>query len=424
MPALRPLRRRLWIASAFLFLSVPIIAQAPRAEQKPAAAAARSTTAKPAATAKTTAGKTAEWPLWERYASRFVDGQGRVIDRHAEDRSTSESQAYGMFFALVANDRPRFDQMLLWTTNNLAAGDLDKRLPAWRWGKDKDGNWHVLDPNPASDADLWMSYSLLEAARLWHEPRYKALGISMLKHIAEQEVVLLSGFGPMLVPAPLGFHPDKDIWILNPSYLPLPLLSAASRAQPQGPWKSIAHGLPSLVCQGSGKGFAMDWISYKTGEGFSPAVAPGTAPAAASGATPRAIPTGSYDAIRVYLWAGLTEENSPRLRKVMGCIQAMATYLDDHPQPPEVVDDQGKVLKPAGSIGFSAAVLPYLDKLHRHKALLAQQARLAQHLNEALGLYGDDPYYYDQNLALFAQGWQDHRYRFDQDGSLRVGWKQ
>jgi endoglucanase len=54
---------------------------------------------------------------------------------------------------------------------------------------------------------------------------------------------------------------------------------------------------------------------------------------------------------------------------------------------------------------------------------LAQQERLAQHLNEAIGLYGDDPYYYDQNLALFAQGWQEHRYRFEPDGSLKVGWK-
>lgn len=375
--------------------------------------------------------KTAEWPLWDKYAARFVDQQGRVIDRHAEDRSTSESQAYGMFFALVANDRARFDQMLVWTTNNLAAGDLNKQLPAWRWGKDKDGKWHVLDANPASDADLWLSYTLLEAGRLWHEPRYKALGNSLLQRIAQQEVVLLSGFGPMLVPAPTGFHPDKDIWVLNPSYLPLPLLDAASKAQPQGPWKLIAHGLPSLVCQGSGKGFAMDWVRYKTGEGFGPSAAPGPVSEGASGAAsgavpwapPAAIPSGSYDAIRVYLWAGLTAANSPQAKATLSCIEGMANYLEDHGQPPEVVDAQGKVLKEQGSIGFSAAVLPYLDKLHRHKASLAQQQRLAQHLNEAIGLYGDDPFYYDQNLALFAEGWQGHRYRFEQDGSLRVGWK-
>jgi endo-1,4-beta-D-glucanase Y len=406
------LQERLWLAPALVLLSAGMLAQTPKAPQKAAAAS----TSGPAA-------KTAEWPLWERYASRFVDEQGRVIDRQAADRSTSESQTYGLFFALVANDRPRFDKILLWTTNNLAAGDLTKHLPAWRWGKDKDNNWHVLDPNPASDADLWLSYTLLEAARLWREPKYKSLGLSVLNQVAQQEVVLLSGFGPMLVPAPLGFHPDKDIWILNPSYLPVPLLSAASKAQPSGPWKSIAHGLPSLVCQGSGKGFAMDWISYKTGEGFAPAVAPGPAPTAASGAAQGVVPTGSYDAIRVYLWAGLSQDSSPSSRKVLGCIQGMADYLEDHPEPPEVVDAKGTILKEKGSIGFSAAVLPYLDKLHRHKALLAQQQRLAQHLNEALGLYGEDPYYYDQNLALFAQGWQEHRYRFDQDGSLRVGWK-
>ena len=40
-----------------------------------------------------------------------------------------------MFFALVANDRARFDKLLSWTEANLAGGDLTQRLPAWSWGK-------------------------------------------------------------------------------------------------------------------------------------------------------------------------------------------------------------------------------------------------------------------------------------------------
>ena len=84
-----------------------------------------------------------------------------------------------MFFALVANDRARFDKLLGWTQDNLAGGDLTQRLPAWSWGKSPDGSWKILDPNPASDADLWMAYALLEAGRLWHEPRYEKLGTAM-----------------------------------------------------------------------------------------------------------------------------------------------------------------------------------------------------------------------------------------------------
>ena len=53
-----------------------------------------------------------EWPpLWNSYATSFMDEQVRVIDRDAGDRTTSEGQAYAMFFALVANDRARFDSL-------------------------------------------------------------------------------------------------------------------------------------------------------------------------------------------------------------------------------------------------------------------------------------------------------------------------
>jgi endoglucanase len=49
--------------------------------------------------------------------------------------------------------------------------------------------------------------------------------------------------------------------------------------------------------------------------------------------------------------------------------------------------------------------------------------RLAATKDAASGLYGKTANYYDQNLALFANGWIEGRYRFDRDGKLRVKWK-
>jgi endoglucanase len=100
------------------------------------------------------------WTLWKSYASHFMDGQGRVLDPQAGGRSTSEAQAYSMFFAVVANDRRDFDKLLEWTQNNMAKGDLTAHLPAWNWGRAPDGTWRELDSNSASDADVWMSYAL------------------------------------------------------------------------------------------------------------------------------------------------------------------------------------------------------------------------------------------------------------------------
>jgi endo-1,4-beta-D-glucanase Y len=39
------------------------------------------------------------------------------------------------------------------------------------------------------------------------------------------------------------------------------------------------------------------------------------------------------------------------------------------------------------------------------------------------GLFGDPPAYYDQNLALFALGFMESRYRFTDEGALAPAWE-
>ena len=46
--------------------------------------------------------------------------EGRVVDySDAKLITTSEGQSYGMFFALVANDRESFDKIFAWSEKNL-----------------------------------------------------------------------------------------------------------------------------------------------------------------------------------------------------------------------------------------------------------------------------------------------------------------
>ena len=114
------------------------------------------------------------WPLWETWASRYVQDDGRMLDSGMNpDHSTSEGQSYGMFFALVSNDPARFSLLWKWTAANMLGSDLANRLPGWLWGKGKDGQWQLQDANSASDADLWIVYALLEASRLWQRPDYR-----------------------------------------------------------------------------------------------------------------------------------------------------------------------------------------------------------------------------------------------------------
>src|SRR5699024_4833853 len=111
--------------------------------------------------------KSTGWPEWQAFRRDLIRPEGRVVDlsdsRHI---TTSEGQSYALFFALVDNDPVLFRQLLRWTERNLSEGDLTAKLPAWLWGRDTSGNWGVLDDNTASDSNLWIAYSLLEAGRL------------------------------------------------------------------------------------------------------------------------------------------------------------------------------------------------------------------------------------------------------------------
>lgn len=358
------------------------------------------------------------WPLWNAYSARFIDVQGRVIDHSAADRTTSEGQAYAMFFALAGNDRPSFDRLLNWTQANLAGNDLQSHLPAWLWGKASDGQWKTLDAHSASDADTWMAYTLIEAGRLWNLSDYATTGRAMMAQIAKTDVANLPGFGPTLLPGPTGFQHNQTT-TLNPSYMPLFLFQRFAKVDPAGPWLQIAEGIPRMLEGSARHGFAMDWVDYIPGDGFYPSTAMQT------GNKESDVSGGSYDAVRVYLWAGMIDRSSPLRAQVLSAIPAMSAYLASHDAPPEKVSDQGIPLAQDGPVGFSAALLPYLrafPDLSDSRSSAQQTVRVARMRDASTGLYGKDLAYYDQNLALFSTGFIDGRFRFGPGGELNVEW--
>ncbi|RKE39704.1 glycosyl hydrolase family 8 [Paraburkholderia sp. BL23I1N1] len=200
-----------------------------------------------------------DWPAYRIFVERFVQADGRVIDYSSPQlKTTSEGQSYGLFFALVANDRATFDRLLNWTRTNLAGNQFDPqnvRLPSWLWGKKPDGSFGVLDQNSASDSDLWIAYDLLQAGRLWHEASYTQLGQALAAQIARQEMTTLPGVGPMLLPGPQGFR-NGGVTRLNPSYLPLPVLRALAKEIPGGPWGKLAESAYTLIKTTAPQGFA------------------------------------------------------------------------------------------------------------------------------------------------------------------------
>lgn len=345
------------------------------------------------------------WPLWERYAARMVDASGRVIDHSANGHTTSEGQAYGLFFALVAGDRKRFEQILGWTENNLSGGELALRLPAWLYGRGQGGVETILDANPASDADLWMAYTLLQAGRIWSAPRYAQLGQGLATHVAELEVKQIAGLGPMLLPGARGFNPAPGLFQLNASYLPLQLFYGLAQAQPQGPWRRVAENVPRVVQGAAPSGVALDWIAFQQGRGYLTTPVP-------VGDRPRA----SYDAIRVYLWAGMLDPGTPGRAQTLQALRGMVNHLKSAAFPAAALHADGSVEDANSPLGYSAAVMPFLAALDEKQTLERQRLRVKARLEMNTAAR-----YYDMCLALFALGWLEGRYRFDAGGNLVLG---
>lgn len=359
--------------------------------------------------------------LWQAYANRYISGDGRVVDPQGGDRTTSEGQGYALFFALVNNDRGRFDQLLRWTTNNLASGDLGEHLPSWSWGKTKDGQWGVLDQNSASDSDLWIAYDLVEAGRLWSDHSYTSLGRRLADLIGRKETAALPGLGEALLPGPAGFR-FQHFWVLNPSYSPLFVVDRLAEVSPEGPWATLAKDLPSIEERAARDGFAMDWVCYASRQGFSPCLANGSKGVA--GKSPA--PMGSYDAIRVYLWTGMLADSVPAKTQMLHALAGMNEYMQQHAAPPEKISASGVPMNQDGPVGFSAALLPYLDSFSNAGSVAQQLVRIQSQLDEKSNLYGagygGSPAYYDQNLVLFGSGWYSKQFQFGRGGELSVRW--
>jgi endoglucanase len=349
-----------------------------------------------------------DWPSYRTFVERFVQPDGRVVDFSvASQQSTSEGQSYAMFFALVANDRATFERLLEWTRHNLAGGQFDAnnvRLPAWQWGRKPDGSWGVMDPNPASDSDLWIAYDLLQAGRLWNVHDYTALGTAVAAQIASRSVADLAGFGPMLLPGPEGFV-NGGVTRLNPSYLPLSLLRGLAHDVRGGPWTALAQNSLKMVIATSPHGFTPDWAAWHQGQ---------------FAVDPKTGDLGSYDAIRVYLWAGLAASSDPLAKPWLNAVRGMNDRVTQTGVPPEKVAVTTGNGTGEGPLSYWGALAPYFAALGDTRNLTLARARLSALDDTAPGR---EPVYYDRVLGLFGTGAIDGRYRFDANGQLIPAWR-
>ena len=180
---------------------------------------------------------------WRQYKERFVTSEGRVVDNANGGISHSEGQGYAVLIAERLDDRPTFEAIWQWTQGNLLVrGD---GLAAWRWTPQAP---HVADHNNATDGDLLLAWALAEAGDKWHVTEYRQSARQIVEALAAN-VVISSGFGPILLPASTGFaaKDQPDAPVVNLSYWIFPAFKHLHAVSDAIDWDALVATGKTLI---------------------------------------------------------------------------------------------------------------------------------------------------------------------------------
>lgn len=169
------------------------------------------------------------------FLTRYVDADGRVVRRDQGGDTVSEGQAYGMLLAVADMDEARFDAVWGWTRAHLLQ---PSGLMAWRW---RAGS--VVDPQPATDADLDASQALMRAARVFDRPELRGEGRALAGAVLAQATVPAVD-GRLLVAGPWA---RQDPAIVNPSYLAPGTARTLGAQTGDAGWSAVARTQQSLL---------------------------------------------------------------------------------------------------------------------------------------------------------------------------------
>ena len=220
----------------------------------------------------------------------YVQPDGEVVRFDQGGDTVSEGQAYAMLLSVAAGDRDTFERTWRWAVTHLQRPD---GLLAWQYAGGK-----VIDPQPASDADLLAAWALDLGARRFAAPAYEIDSQRVREGILTTEVA-----GSVLVAGPWAVQPMT----INPSYWTPAAMDRFARLDPR--WAPVAAAMPGLIdaATDSGRRLPPDW---------------GTASVALTGVTitPTPLPSGagsiqySLDAARLPVWTATSCQPAVRAR--------------------------------------------------------------------------------------------------------------
>lgn len=334
---------------------------------------------------------------WEVYGDRFIQADGRVVDfQAADDRTTSEGQAYAMVRAVLINDRVRFDQTLAWAEQHLnRPGDA---LWAWHWVK----QGGIQDANFATDADIDAVTALILAARRWNCPAYETLAQQKLKDIRRLAIAEIRSprdrpSRRFILPGPRdAFQPLPELTILNPSYFAPAAYRLFAQVDADYDWLGLiddGYVLLDRMTAVSPVGLPADWLGVnpQTGE-FGP-VPP-----------KRSLQSHySFDAYRVWWRVSLDHTwfgESRAAAYLQRNLRPLAQRWQAEQSIPAVLNLEGAAEVDYDATAQYAMLYPAMKQVDPSVASALFIRKLLG--NYSRGLWDNNEAYYTQNLAWFA----------------------
>ncbi len=327
---------------------------------------------------------------WREYKKEFIQSDGRVIDKFNGDISTSEGQAYAMLRAVLTGDKKTFYTVLDWTIRNLRypRGDW---LFAWKWGKDKSGNWGVLDSNSAGDADQLIAFDLILAYKKWKDDSLLTFAKRILDDIWTKEVVRVKDWYFVL---PGEWARDERDYRINPSYYLPFAYPYFARLDQTRPWDTlIATTYRVLEKASTWVGLPVNWayVNSETGEIYIIDDDPTDNTS-----------DFSFDAVRVFGNVYMDYLLFKRERALGYLLKQkwLISYWKAREMIPAEITVYGFPRKNYEALSIYAGLLPALYVLDRRVFIEVCKKKILKSYKK--GIFGDPRDYYSQNLVWFS----------------------
>jgi endo-1,4-beta-D-glucanase Y len=209
------------------------------------------------------------------FLQRYVSADGRVGRRDQGNDTVSEGQAYALLLSAAGGESERFRTIWSWTRDHLQRDDA---LFAWHWA---DG--HVVDAQPASDADVLIATALAHAAERFRSPQYARDAVRIAHGVVTNEIARTS-IGPVLVAGPWA----RAERLVNPSYfLPFAFRTLGALTHDRV-WDAMTVSATRIVAQLATHSLPPDWATVSASGMPTPHTGP-------DGSSPRF----GFDAVRI-----------------------------------------------------------------------------------------------------------------------------